>query len=130
MDRKTNIEMAQNAFALSGAAGAPVQIGLNILNNRVRRVYKMIVSNLAGAGGILTVWQGDAAVPARTRKYDITMIAGGTSELGMDFDEPLITARPTTSTIAVAVQNNQIYLEGNGGAGQFSVTMCYCDTRG
>ncbi len=122
--------LVQDAWALSGAVGALVQIGTDILNNKVRRVYKIIASDLGGAGGVLTIWQGDAAVPNRTRIMDVIIPVGATVEFGHDVDEPYITARPTTSVLPAAVQNNRLYLQDDGAGGVFAVTFTQYDMRG
>jgi hypothetical protein len=120
--------LVEDAEALSGVAGALVQIGANILNDKVRRVYKIIVTDVLAAGGILTIWQGDAVVPNRTRLMDIVVPAGVSLEFGLKIDDPLITARPTTS--AAPVQNNQLYLEDNVAGGEFRVSFSQYDMRG
>lgn len=125
--------LIEDIQALSGVAGALVQIGTNILNDKVRRVYKIIVSDVLGAGGILTIWQGDVApgLPNRTRLMDIVVPAEATLEFGLKIDDPLITARPNSSFLPAApVQNNQLYLEDNVAGGEFRVSFSQYDMRG
>ncbi len=120
--------LIQDIQANSGVAGALVQIGADILNSKVRRVYKILVTDLLGAGGILTIWQGDAAVNNRARLMDIVVAPGASLEFGLKIDDPLITARPNTSF--APVQNNRLYLEDNVAGAEFSVSFSQYDMRG
>ncbi len=122
--------LVEDATAVSGAAGVGVQLGTNILNDKVRRIYHMLIADVGGAGGVLIVWQGDAANHIRTRKMTVIIPAGATVELGIDITEPLVTARPTTSVLPAAVQNNQIWAADAGAGGMFQVTASQYDMRG
>lgn len=134
MPEMTKTEMyglAQDAQSLVPAVGGFNQLGANILNDHVRRVYKIWITGLGLGPSIVNIWQGDAVVPNRVQLMSIVVADGATHEFGYDIDEPLLICRPTTSTIAVAVQNNQIYVAQAGAVPDaFRVTMSYYDTKG
>ncbi len=129
MDQRTLLGLIENSTTVAGnGASNATQIGTNILDYRVRRVYRLTARN-PGAAAILEVYQGDAAVPNRVLLGSYQVPAAGNIEIGISSgpQEPFLTVRPDSTV--TPTQGNQIRVSDNIG-GAVVVTMSHYDVRG
>ena len=133
MDKMTLLRLTNDAsVTATGASPQVAQIGPVIPDDKVRRVWRLSVTNNDSTACTVQVYVGDSANYTRTLIDQFTVPANSTSTVPAceaDVHNPQYTLRPTTS--ASPTQNNQISLRiTTSGSVNITARMSYYDLRG
>lgn len=123
----------ETPLAVSGPAAPPsLQVGGNIPDDKVRRVWRVNVQNLDPvAPHILTIYAGDALNTQRRLIINLPIAIAAANDFPINrqhVKSPYFVVQPITSV--APTQQNGIYISDEGAGGLINVVMSQYDLRG